>query len=227
ESSMSRVRGEALLKTIIRVLAKEDGRKISEISRAIKRKEGTTRNMLERLCDIDLIVKEAKLYYFRDPVLRYWIMNVYEGVEFDALPGKKVLEDMVRDIEEKFEKTSTELGIAKEYELKYLLEKHLDMHLDKYLKDNIEFDLVGIKENMSYIFEIKWRMKETGYKDIEKFLAKVARSEFAAKPKRLIFISRRGFTEQAAEYARIENIVLVKERDIPEIKRLIMENQTD
>jgi len=28
-------------------------------------------------------------------------------VEFDALPGKKVLEDMVRDIEEKFEKTST------------------------------------------------------------------------------------------------------------------------
>ncbi|MDP2845938.1 MAG: hypothetical protein Q8N79_07695, partial [Candidatus Methanoperedens sp.] len=60
-----------------------------------------------------------------------------------------------------------------------------------------------------------------------KFLVKVGRSEFAAKPKRLIFISRRGFTEQAAEYARIENIVLVKERDIPEIKRLIMENQTD
>ena len=61
ESSMSRVRSEALLKTINRVLAKEDGRKISEISRAIKRKEGTTRNMLERLCDIDLIVKEDKL----------------------------------------------------------------------------------------------------------------------------------------------------------------------
>ncbi|MCG2737609.1 MAG: AAA family ATPase [Candidatus Methanoperedenaceae archaeon] len=225
ESSMSRVRGEALLKTIIRVLAKEDGRKISEISRAIKRKEGTTRNMLERLCDIDLIVKEDKLYYFRDPVLRYWIMNVYEGVEFDALPGKKVLEDMVRDIEEKFEKTSTELGIAKEYELKYSLEKYLEMHLDKYLKDKIEFDLVGIKENMDYIFEIKWRMKETGYKDIEKFLAKVARSEFAGKLKRLIFISKRGFTEQAAQYAKGENIVLIKERDIPEIKRLMIENK--
>jgi predicted house-cleaning noncanonical NTP pyrophosphatase (MazG superfamily) len=183
--------------------------------------------MLERLCDIDLIVKEDKLYYFRDPVLRYWIMNVYEGVEFDAMPGKKVLEDMVRDIIEKFEKTSTELGIAKEYELKYSLEKYLDMHLDKYLKDKIEFDFVGIKENVTYIFEIKWRMKETGYKDMEKFLVKVGISEFAEKQKRLIFISKRGFTEQAIEYAKGENIVLIKERDIPEIKRLMIENQNE
>jgi AAA+ ATPase superfamily predicted ATPase len=221
ESSMSRVRGEALLKTIIRILAKEDGKKISEISYAIKRKEGATRNMLERLCDIDLIVKEDKLYYFRDPVFRYWIMNVYEGVEFDTLPGKKVLEDMVRDIEEKFEKISTELGIAKEYELKYILEKNLDIHLDKYLINNIEFDLVGKKGNVTYIFEIKWRMKETGYKDIEKFLTKVGKSEFAAQPRRLIFISKRGFTKQAEEYAKVENIVIIKERDIPEIRTLI------
>jgi AAA+ ATPase superfamily predicted ATPase len=105
ESSMSRVRGEALLKTIIRILAKEDGKKLSEISRIIKRKEGTTRNMLERLSDIDMIVREDRLYYFRDPVFRYWIMNVYEGMEFDAVPGKKVLEDIVRDLEEKFQKT--------------------------------------------------------------------------------------------------------------------------
>jgi hypothetical protein len=134
---------------------------------------------------------------------------------------------MVRDIEEKFEKTSTELGIAKEYELKYLIEKYLDMHLDKYLKDKIEFDLVGIKENVTYIFEIKWRMKETGYKDIEKFSAKVTRSEFTGKLKRLIFISKRGFTEQAAEYAKGENIVLIKERDIPEIKWLMIEKQNE
>jgi len=70
-------------------------------------------------------------------------MNVYEGVEFDALPGKKVLEDMVRDIEEKFERTSTELGIAKEYELKYFLEKYLDMHLDKYFKTRSSLTLSG------------------------------------------------------------------------------------
>lgn len=93
------------------------------------------------------------------------------------------------------------------------------------MKDRIEFDLVGIKENVAYILEIKWRMKETGYKDVEKFLAKVARSEFAGKPQRLIFISKRGFTEQAMEYAKGENIVLIKEKDIPEIKRLIIENK--
>lgn len=104
ESSMSRVRGNALMKTILRVLAKEDGCRLSEIARFIKRDNGVTRNMLERLISIDLIIKENKRYYFRDPVFRYWIMNVYEGIEFDAMPGKRLIEDLVRDIEEKFEK---------------------------------------------------------------------------------------------------------------------------
>jgi len=221
ESSISRVRGDALMKTILRVLAKEDGRRLSEIARSIKRESGVTRNMLERLIGIDLIVKENKRYYFRDPVFRYWIMNVYEGVEFDALPGKRVVEDLVRDIEEKFEKASSELGIAKEYELKYNLETSLDMHLDKYLRNGIEFDLVGTKGDVVHIFEIKWRAKETGYRELEKFSAKVARSEFAKSPTKLVFISRRGFTEQALEYAQSENIVPVTEREIPKIKSLL------
>jgi hypothetical protein len=58
-------------------------------------------------------------------------------------------------------------------------------------------------------------------------LVKVGISEFAEKQKRLIFISKRGFTEQAIEYAKGENIVLIKERDIPEIKRLMIENQNE
>ena len=221
ESSMSRVRGNALMKTILRVLAKEDGCRLSEIARFIKRDNGVTRNMLERLISIDLIVKENKRYYFRDPVFRYWIMNVYEGIEFDAMPGKRLIEDLVRDIEERFEKASTELGIAKEYELKYNLETFLNMHFDKYLKNGIEFDLVGTKGDVVYIFEVKWRAKETGYKELEKLLAKVAKSEFAKYHKKLIFISRYGFTEQALEYAQSEDIVLVSEKEIPEIKKLL------
>jgi len=35
-------------------------------------------------------------------------------------------------------------------------------------------------------------MKETGYKDIQNFIIKVGKSEFAAQPKKLVFISRRG-----------------------------------
>ena len=221
ESSMSRLRGDALMKTILRILAKEDGHRLSEIARFIKRDNGVTRNMLERLIGIDLIVKENKRYYFRDPVFRYWIMNVYEGIEFDAIPGKRVIGDLVRDIEEKFEKASTELGIAKEYELKYNLETSLGVHLDKYLKNGIEFDLVGTKGDVIYIFEIKWRVKKTGYMELGKLSAKVAKSEFAKYHKKLVFISRHGFTKQALEYAQNENIILVTEREIPMIKRLL------
>ncbi len=222
ESSMSRVRGDALMKTILRKLAKEDGLRLTDIAQFIKRKDGVTRNMLERLIDIDLIVKEDKRYYFRDPVFRYWIMNVYEGVEFDIMPGKRVIEDMVRDIEEKFEKASTELGIAKEYELKYTLEKSLGILFNKYLKDDIEFDLVGLNDGIVYIFEIKWRAKETGYRDIEKFMAKTKASEFAKHPMKLIVISRRGFTKQAMKYAKSQKIILVTQNEISKMKNLIM-----
>jgi hypothetical protein len=113
------------------------------------------------------------------------------------------------------------VGIAKEYELKYALEKFLGFHLDKYLKDDIEFDLVGVNDDIVYIFEIKWRTKETGYSDIEKFIAKTTASEFAKHPRKLILISRRGFTRQATEYAKSKKIILVTQNEIPMIKELI------
>jgi hypothetical protein len=78
---------------------------------------------------------------------------------------------------------------------------------------------VGTKGDVVFIFEIKWRIKEAGYKEIEKFLDKIGRSEFSSKPRKLIFISKRGFTAQAVEYARINNVVLVMEREISEIRK--------
>ncbi|MBL7148354.1 MAG: restriction endonuclease, partial [Nanoarchaeota archaeon] len=69
--------------------------------------------------------------------------------------------------------------------------------LENYNKDNIEFDLVGKKQGIYYIFEIKHKNKPTGYQDIKKFLEKVGNSEFKDKKRKLFFISKSDYTKEA------------------------------
>ncbi|MEA3255821.1 MAG: hypothetical protein U9Q22_08315 [Candidatus Altiarchaeota archaeon] len=75
----------------------------------------------------------------------------------------------------------------------------------------IEFDLVGGKNNICYIFEIKWRNKSASYRDLERFLGKVKVSEFSFQPKKLFFIPK-SFTEKALGFAQEGSIVLLDER---------------
>ncbi|NOR49096.1 MAG: hypothetical protein GQ533_13825 [Methanosarcinaceae archaeon] len=81
--------------------------------------------------------------------------------------------------------------------------------LEKYLKDNIEFDLVGTDDNTAYIFEIKWRNKKTSYKDINNLVQKISNSEFRTQKKRVIFISKSGYTQSALESAGQHEVELL------------------
>ncbi|MEA3254284.1 MAG: hypothetical protein U9Q22_00430 [Candidatus Altiarchaeota archaeon] len=70
----------------------------------------------------------------------------------------------------------------------------------------IKLDLVGEKNNLSHIFEIKWRNKPTDYRETENFLEKVERSEFSGKRKKLFLISKSGFTQGALKFAESNDI---------------------
>lgn len=93
--------------------------------------------------------------------------------------------------------------------MKYKLEELYNMELGRYLKNNIEFDLTGTKNETTNIFEIKWRNKKTSYKDIENFTQKINNSEFRTQPKRLIFISKSGYTQSAIEFAKQQEVQLL------------------
>jgi len=109
-------------------------------------------------------------------------------------------------LQEKYLRASTELGKAKEFELKDKLEGKLGVKLRNYSKDGIEFDLVGRKNKTSYLVEVKWRNRPTDYKEVRKFLDKVGRSEFSGKRKKLFFISKASFTYKAIKLAEKNNI---------------------
>lgn len=68
----------------------------------------------------------------------------------------------------------------------------------------------GEKDDMFFIFEIKHRNKLTNYNDVKEFLDKIKSSEFKGKKKRLFFISKSGFTEEAKKQMHKNKIEVIQ-----------------
>jgi len=204
--SLAKFKNKDRYKSILFLLSQNPA-KLTAIAKHMKKPTGEISNYLKALLKTDLIFRKGYTYYIRDPLFAFWINNKYLGLSTN-IRSEKVVEHLLANLEEKYRKVSTELGIAKEYEMKYKLEELYNIDLEKYLKDNIEFDLVGTMNKTTHIFEIKWRNKKTDYKDIEKWIRKIDMSEFKAQKKRLLFISKSGYTIAAIEFAKQHEIEL-------------------
>ncbi len=205
--SLAKFKNKDRYKSILFQLS-QNPTKLTAIAKHMKKPTGETSNYLKALLKTDLIFRKENTYHIRDPLFAFWINNKYLGLSMN-IQSENVVEHLLANLEEKYQKVSTELGIAKEYELKYRLEELYKIELEKYLKDNIEFDLVGTKNRTTHIFEIKWRNKKTDYKSIENWIQKIERSEFKAQNKRLVFISKSGYTSAAIEFAKQHDIELL------------------
>lgn len=184
------------VKSILLYLARKEGIKLVKLSKELAKSGTYLNNILKKLLKLGVLLKEDSRYYFVDHVFRDWI-RLYELDIGYSEQTQKILEKYVSNLEEKYQRASSELGKAKEYEYKVKLEKQFKMKLRNYQKGDIEFDLVGKKQSTSYLFEIKHRNKPTDYKDIKKFLDKIKKSGFKEKKKKLFFISKLGFTDKA------------------------------
>ncbi|MBL7147866.1 MAG: winged helix-turn-helix transcriptional regulator, partial [Nanoarchaeota archaeon] len=131
------------LKSILKILTKEEGLNQSQLARKLKITQGAVRTYLNSLIRVDFLDEKEGKYFFRDKVLSYWLSYRELGIEIDEFPKEKILERFVKQLEEKYLQVSTELGKTKEYEYKVKLEKKFKIKLENYNKDNIEFDLVG------------------------------------------------------------------------------------
>ncbi|HDN78972.1 MAG TPA: hypothetical protein ENG33_00735, partial [Chloroflexi bacterium] len=122
--SLQRARGYGVLKAILQVLAEEEGLSLSEVARRIAKSPSATRGYLRWLMEVDLVVEEGKLYFYRDPVLRYWVAHMSKGVElYPPWPRREGLRHLVEELETKYRRLSSELGLAKESEVRELLRR--------------------------------------------------------------------------------------------------------
>lgn len=199
--SIEKAKGKATIKRVLEYLSENDSAIMAEISKATKMPAATVNISLMRLMEVDLIEKSGHNYRICDPVLRFWINNMLlGGGDFTRISTARI-----RQIEQDLLKTKTELGIAKEYEIREKLKDRFGFEFKGYLKDNIELDAVGFDKGVYHIVEIKWRNKTTGYKDIINFMEKTKGFD----PVKLYFISRSGFTKQAEVLLNEKNIEVI------------------
>jgi len=203
--SIERVQGKGSLKAILNVLAREEGITLSEISKKLNQKTGAVSNLLKSLLESDLVVRKDKRYYFRDPILRFWLSKKVLNLDVDYDIDFSVVKDLISELEEKYLRVSSELGKAKESELRHRIEDYLGVELGNYDKDGLEFDLFGEKNGVAHIVEIKWRNKATGYREVENLVDKVKR--LPVKNVKLYFVSKSGFTKKAKELMEKEGVM--------------------
>ena len=207
--SLSRAYKGELHRQILLILAENQGFTLTEIARELGRPSGEVSNYLKVLLKTDLLAREENKYDFRDPLLAFWLKNTYLGIADDELEKTMVRDNLISELTEKYLKVSSELGKAKEYEFKVLLDEKFVFDLDRYVSSNgqIEFDLIGKKKSVVYIFEIKWRNRPVGFKDVRHFVDKVRQSVFASQKKKLFIISKSGFDAKAFEIAKNHEVV--------------------
>lgn len=214
--SLQRARGYGLLKALLQILAEEEGLSLSELAGRLRRQASATREYLRWLMEVDLVIQEEKRYYYRDPVLRFWVAYTSQGVEVDAFPRREDLEGLVGDLSERFQRVSSQLGRAKESEVRELLRKLAGptvegelfgqgqpvqvpdfARVERYVSPDGQVELDALAEDGErWVVEVKWRMRRVGKGELEQLVERA--EQFGA---RAWCVSQTGFTPQAVAFA--------------------------
>lgn len=214
---LSLAKYKAPLIAILNTLIKEEPATQSEIAKKIKVSQGEVRLYVSELERLDILKRVEDRYYFiGDKVFKMWLDLRRKG-ELGDNPNDKSMEIYMKIMERKYLKAKTELGIAKESEIREKLREIFGQEFKSYLKDGIEFDGVCACDNHINILEVKWRNNPPGYKDIENFIEKIEKSEFSKEKKRLFFVSKSGFTSSGLKLAKSNNIITL-DKNLEEIK---------
>lgn len=240
EESIAQARGQTLLRLVLQVLAQSlEPLTLTELSRRLKRATGVTRNLLNRLLEVDLVVQREGAFDLRDPVLKIWLAYFYAGVELLAVPRQEILEQLVADISERFQRISSQLGLAKESQVREIMGAFAGQKVSgkwfgqsgalqlptfqqvapyRSLDGQVELDAVASGDTL-WVVEVKWKNQPTSRADLERFLAKVRRAEadLPGDPGVFWFIAKAGFKDSALRFAQQKNILLSTQHDLQQL----------
>jgi hypothetical protein len=245
--SLSRARGYGILKAILQTLAVEEGLTLTEVARRIRKGAPGTRGYLRALQEVDLLtphlpvgagVEEGGEYYYRDPVLRYWVAAMTRGIEVDPLVSRAALAPLLADLEAQHARLSSELGRARESQLREALRAFAGQEVDgawfgrsgrltlpivrdvaPYRSADGQVEVDALAETATgerWAVELKWQSKVVGEKELIALAAKTR--TLNARP---WCVSRSGFTPAARVYAEANDILISTRADLEKIERAI------
>jgi AAA+ ATPase superfamily predicted ATPase len=231
--SLQKAKGYGALKSVLQILAQEEGLSASEVARQLRVTSGSASDYLRWLCEVDLVVEKEKAYYFRDQVLRFWVGNVIKGIEISLTAEPMDLKGLINRLDHQFQRVAEELGDAQESLVRELMrhfkgqtvheevfhtQREVTLPIFQEVKADIspdgqiELDAIGEGQER-WVVEVKWRNKRAGSKELEKLLLHAKE-----RKARAWFVSRSGFSADAIKYA-IENGILITDKYGLEILR--------
>lgn len=180
--------------------------------------------------EVDLIVQQGALYDFRDPVMKLWAAYYYQGLELPPVPRQQILDQLVAEVSQRYQRISTELGLAQESQVRELMRHFAGQQVEGSLfglegaltlphfasvapHQTLDMELDALAENDEWwAVEIKWRNEPATRKELEAFWHK-ART-IGGHPLRLWFIARAGFRDSALRFGRERGILLSSQLDL-------------
>ncbi len=227
--ALHRATGYASIKAVLHILAGEEALTASDVARRLRVAPGTARNYLRWLVEVDLVIERQKRYFFRDPVLRYWLAMVARGIEVTPATPPVDLLALVEELDLLYQRTASELGLAKESQVRELLRAFAGQTVDgalfglsgeltlprfrrvePFTAPGNAYELDALAENSErWAVEVKWRTRRADYTDVARLHAKAL--DLNARP---WFIAKTGLTPSAAEYVRAKGILVSTEQEL-------------
>jgi len=210
------------LKSILSLLAATEGLAQSDISRRLRIHPGMGRNYLQALLSAQLLVEEDHRYYYADPVLRYWVAYREQEVTLSEFPRPEELAGLLAQMDEKFQRAASELGPAKEAEVRELIRRlggqtfpgelfgaggnvtvPVFTRVEPYTSPDRQVQLDAVcEQGERWLVEVKWR----GRLASEAELCRFHQACQTLPHDRRWFISRTGFTDPARQFAQDQGL---------------------
>jgi len=203
DESLKLARGEGVLKETLKVMSLADEPlSAPEISRGLGKSLEEVHAALKELIRVDLIYCRDRKYFFRIVPFRYFLRYRYLGLEQYEYERNTYLQSQVSKLLEAYNRTASELGRAKEFEVYYEVARAQGkelwgIHIPVFRKieknvetDAGEIDLLAVtRRGKRWAFEVKWRNKACGVREVRKLLAKTDADRY-------VIVSRKGFTNE-------------------------------
>jgi len=241
--SLQQATGYGSLKAVLQVLAAEEGLTAADVARQLRVTPATASDYLRWLREVDLLSLQEGRYYFRDPVLRYWVAHATQGVEVSTRAAGVDIADLIAKLDARFQAAAHELGISQEARVREILRRFAGQEVDGRLlglleeviqlpqivsvdsyrspDGQVELDAVArTAAGGTWVVEVKWGGRQAGRRELERLQAKAEAAQLQTDVT-FWYVSRSGFSQEARNYAAKHGISLTDRAGFQTLARMV------